>query len=277
MDRKKLTIEEIPNGRGGFGSVFRILSNYESTGMVIKTPQSSKFSKDPDRDSNTAIIKEIDVLNKVSRKPNIVHVYDYGKVNYDNYEINFYIAEELQPITLEGENGTLSIKNAFSSTNSMGKKHFNEELAYLFIIDLTQALCDIKQTYNYNNENVNTVHRDIKLKNIMYARNKDGRKVFKLIDFGNFKAYEGDVSISDTGNGTPFYFAPERMAGKPRPANDIFSLACVLYLLLSVQHKSISEQVEEDRTKKGFPPLSGLMIHSMMRSYSWIIYMEYLS
>ena len=245
-DPNSLSVEEIPDGDGGYGSVFRILSSKKPIGKVIKVAKSKKFSKDPDKDSNTAIFKEIGVFNKVKENGshNIVHVYDSGKVSYYDYEIYYYVAEELFPVTVDGENETLSVKDIFSSTNSLGKKHFNEELAYLFIIDLTQALCDIKRIYNYNNENVNTVHRDIKLKNIMYAQNKNGRRIFKLIDFGNFKAYEGDVSISDTGNATPFFMAPERMAGKSRPANDIFSLACVLYQLLSINHKELSDKAK---------------------------------
>ena len=69
-------------------------------------------------------------------------------------------------------------------------------------------------------------HRDIKPENIMFG--KDGE--IRLVDFGlakdtthHMKSYAG----------TPYFMAPEVLAGSYTHKCDIWSLACVLYMLMA--------------------------------------------
>jgi len=73
------------------------------------------------------------------------------------------------------------------------------------------------------------VHGDIKPENIIVIE-RDGKNVFKVVDFGSMKAL---YSI-DSKAGTPSYLAPERFTGSSiNEATEIFSIGVTLYESLS--------------------------------------------
>ncbi len=74
------------------------------------------------------------------------------------------------------------------------------------------------------------IHRDIKPENILFT--SDGTP--KVSDFGIAKIVECTGAAANTVVGTPVYMAPEQFTGEQlRPATDLYSLATVLYELLS--------------------------------------------
>ena len=87
------------------------------------------------------------------------------------------------------------------------------------------------------------IHRDLKPGNILFERLPDaaGNLSIRLSDFGLAKALadsgSGSASSSGTLLGTPAYMAPEVWNGKPpvSPATDQYSLACVLFEMLTGQ------------------------------------------
>ncbi len=78
------------------------------------------------------------------------------------------------------------------------------------------------------------VHRDLKPANVFLARDRSGRLVPKLVDFGIAKLLGADdLSLTATGNllGTPLYLPPEHVAGArgATPLGDVYSFAALCY------------------------------------------------
>ena len=74
------------------------------------------------------------------------------------------------------------------------------------------------------------VHRDVKPANIMLL----GSGVPKLMDFGVAKLPASQLTAAGEFFGTPAYMSPEQALGNPVDGrSDLFSLACVLYVMLT--------------------------------------------
>jgi serine/threonine protein kinase len=79
------------------------------------------------------------------------------------------------------------------------------------------------------------IHRDVKPGNILF--DEEGQAV--IADFGVARAVQvsslGTSTQSSGTVGTPFYRPPELWRGTPppSPATDVYSLACVLYEMLT--------------------------------------------
>ena len=82
---------------------------------------------------------------------------------------------------------------------------------------------------------VDVVHRDIKPSNILLTRFEEMDDFVKLLDFGiAYALKETRLTASGTVMGTPPYMSPELFkANEPTKASDIYSLACVMYKLLT--------------------------------------------
>ncbi len=87
------------------------------------------------------------------------------------------------------------------------------------------------------------VHRDVKPENIMIC--DDGR--VKLMDFGLAKFLEGEMTQSIAG--TPSYMAPECWAGKYSPESDQWSIAVILFELLTGVNPFSGNNLEAIRNK----------------------------
>jgi hypothetical protein len=77
------------------------------------------------------------------------------------------------------------------------------------------------------------VHRDIKPANILLRRRGDGGSAY-LGDFGVARRSHGGRSGGTGSAGTPYWMAPELLAGDPAGvASDVYALGCVLWATVS--------------------------------------------
>ncbi|MEM6993903.1 MAG: protein kinase, partial [Myxococcota bacterium] len=79
------------------------------------------------------------------------------------------------------------------------------------------------------------VHRDIKPENIVLVKNRDGRPdTVKILDFGISTILDDEHSENAVSAGTPYYLAPEFIAGHEFDGRmDQYALGCTAYELLS--------------------------------------------
>jgi calcium-dependent protein kinase len=75
----------------------------------------------------------------------------------------------------------------------------------------------------------NLVHRDLKPENLIYNE-KDGKTHITVIDFGTSAFFDNYKKLTST-IGSPYYIAPEVLAGKYDEKCDIWSIGVILYML----------------------------------------------
>ncbi len=107
------------------------------------------------------------------------------------------------------------------------------------------------------------VHRDISPENIMLTRNLEGGLLVKLIDLGVAKRIEGTPLTTASGvfvgklhYGSPEQFGALKGAERLDGRSDLYSLGCVLYLLLTGKHAFSGEDIQQLASAHLFhPPL----------------------
>jgi len=96
------------------------------------------------------------------------------------------------------------------------------------------------------------VHGDIKPENIMISE-RDGKHVFKVIDFGSMT----ELYSIDSNAGTPTYLAPERFTGSSiNESSEIFSIGVTLYEALTQKFPFGEIEPFQTPTFKTVTPLS---------------------
>jgi serine/threonine protein kinase len=192
-------------GQGGMGVVY--LAQDLDLGRKVALKLIAPHWLD-DRRARARFQREIDHSVAIEH-PSIVPVYAAG---FDAGQ--FYIAMRYVPGT-----DLAQLQDAEGALSEARSLHFVSQIA--------AALAAVHAR--------RMVHRDVKPKNIMIWNAGEDDEHALLTDFGIAKALDDSGSLTRWGGiGTPDYMAPEVCLGRlAQPASDQYSLACVVYEMLS--------------------------------------------
>jgi serine/threonine-protein kinase len=191
-------------GRGAMGMVYLGHDDKIGRTVAIKTMMLSSEIEEEERDQiRTRFFREAEAAGRLDH-PNIVTVYDVGEE-----QDLAYIAMDF----LKGKD-----LSAYTSSKTL-----------LPVSQVFGIISSVALALDYAHQQ-RVVHRDIKPANIIYDQEKYSAKI---TDFG--VACLTDASKTKTGTviGSPYYMAPEQLAGKKVDGRaDLFSLGVTMYQML---------------------------------------------
>ena len=194
---------------GGMGIVFKAIDKQREQAGARNAWVAIKAVTVDENDSSN---REVGLHREYARllelvHPNIVRVFDFNQ-----HEDQYFIVMEW----LEGETLTSLLQRP-----EYDRPHASEALA--IVLDAARGLAFA--------HGQGTVHADINPSNILVT--DDGQ--VKLLDFGIFRdATETTESAPGQIWATPGYASCEVLEGqKPQPADDVYSMACTAYYLLT--------------------------------------------
>jgi len=204
-------------GKGGTGSVYIAKDRHLNRKVAMKR---LNFNEN-ERVDQEELLEEALRLAKLQH-PNIVNIFDCGFDDQGAYLIMEFIeGTSLEEMMAPGEawDPAAFCSIALQALNALTYAH--------------------GQGY---------VHLDIKPSNIMLTEHGGSQHHAKLIDFG-ISQLMGKTLIEGSKRkyimGSPLYIAPEQLQYRPTDyRSDLYSLACVLYLLASGREAAASDTVD---------------------------------
>eukprot|EP00437_Effrenium_voratum_P005556 CAMPEP_0181423470 /NCGR_PEP_ID=MMETSP1110-20121109/14144_1 /TAXON_ID=174948 /ORGANISM="Symbiodinium sp., Strain CCMP421" /LENGTH=501 /DNA_ID=CAMNT_0023546595 /DNA_START=65 /DNA_END=1570 /DNA_ORIENTATION=- len=192
LDKKKL-------GEGSYGSVTKATNISTKAIRAVKTISKTQMK-------NIERFKQEIAIMKMMDHPNIIKLYE----SFEDIR-NIYLVMEL---CAGGE--------LFDRIIESG--HFSEVQAAILMQQIIRAIY-------YMHEN-HICHRDLKPENFLFMTKDPIEKNFlKIIDFGLSCKFSPDQALT-TKAGTPYYVAPQVLAGKYDQQCDIWSCGVIMYVLL---------------------------------------------
>lgn len=222
-DRYRKTKDRIGDN-GGMGNVFVAEdTKLHDTKVVVKVLKLDGL-KAPEAWKDR-FKREVEIARSLRGNDNIVPVFEYGECK-----------EDARPyMTMEYINDAVDLATYVADKGG----RLNEKEICEILKPIAEAI-DFAHRPTHKRKAV--VHRDIKPANILVQKLPGGRLKPWIIDFGISKSADQkggmhEFTLSDFA-GTLGYIAPEKLAGDrlPRPAQDIFSFAVVLYECLTGRH-----------------------------------------
>ncbi|XP_057489794.1 phosphoenolpyruvate carboxylase kinase 2-like [Actinidia eriantha] len=198
LNRDYRVCEEI--GRGRFGVVYRCYSLETGDSLAVKSVDKRLIADDSvDRQ---CIYNEAKVMQFISPNPNVVQIYD---VYEDDSHLHIVI----------------ELCNESDLFHRIANRVLSEPEAAGVMAPLMAAIAHCHRR--------GVAHRDVKPENILF--DEWGR--LKLADFGSAEYFrEGEMMIGVVG--TPYYVAPEVLAGREYSEKvDVWSAGVILYIMLA--------------------------------------------
>jgi tRNA A-37 threonylcarbamoyl transferase component Bud32 len=190
-------------GRGAMGVVYKATDSVLERTVAIKTVNMN-LTQEEAKGYEVRFYQEARSAGSLNH-PNIVTIYDVGRVNDVVYMAMEYIeGVELRSLFAEGR--PLPVTQAIS------------------------IAAQVAEGLGYAHDH-GVVHRDIKPANIMVVQNGP----VKITDFGIARMRASSHELTQTGMmlGSPKYMSPEQVIGKRADhRSDIFSLGVILYEML---------------------------------------------
>ncbi len=202
-------------GAGGMSTVYRALDRHDAPDRYIAVKVlNPRFQTDPQR--LAALQREVECCQQLVH-PNIVRVYEFHRDGSSAYLTMEYLRGEPLTARIRSESFTaMSAPEALPIISAMG-----QALAYAHSRGI--------------------VHCDFKPANVFLTEAGE----IKLIDFGIARAFAAREEEATVGDGrllsfeaiSPAYASPEILEGRdPDPRDDVYSLACTAYELLTGVH-----------------------------------------
>jgi calcium-dependent protein kinase len=192
VDKKKL-------GEGSYGSVSKAKNKSTSAIRAVKSISKSQMK-------NIERFKQEIAIMKMMDHPNIIKLYE----TFEDHR-NIYLIMEL---CAGGE--------LFDRIIEAG--HFTEVQAAILMQQILRAIY-------YMHEN-HVCHRDLKPENFLFTTKENiDKSLLKIIDFGLSCKYEPNQVLT-TKAGTPYYVAPQVLAGKYDQLSDLWSCGVIMYVML---------------------------------------------
>ena len=236
---------------GGMGHVYKALDErrqHIGSDQIHVAIKMMRRSVATELDANLALEREAAKTQRLSH-PNIVNIFDF-----DRHDEQFFLVMEW----LEGE-----------SVNALLRRTSGRRLAPQFAWQVIQGIASGVQHAHSNN----VVHADINPSNIFITDTQE----IKLLDFGVARYGDDPENTADNKHAwaTRRYASPEVLSGStPTFEDDIFSLACVAYRLLSGTHPFAGlpsiEAKQAGVTVEPIPGLSETHWQTMSRALSYV-------
>ena len=208
---------------GGMGTIYRAVQLPLDRPVAVKILHRGYTQSTDEVTFRKRFLLEASILSRLSH-PNIVTVYDYGRVDDDPEDDAYYMAMEL----LRGETLGRRLKT----------RGFVPPVEALTIA--RQIARGVRDAHRHG-----VIHRDLKPPNVMLVplssggpseSGDEGEEIVKVLDFGLVKVLSDDaeeLTSDGTFLGSPRYMAPEQISSGPVDARtDIYSLGVILYQML---------------------------------------------
>jgi serine/threonine-protein kinase len=203
-------------GRGGMGTVYKVVHTQIGKVAALKLLHGNLTG---DKELIKRFHREAEAISRLNH-PNIVQVFDFGRVDETVFLVMEYLKGE-DLATILRRDGPIPFERAAP-----------------ILIQICDALTEA--------HDLGIIHRDLKPENVRVARTRDGADFIKVMDFGLAKMLqedEKDPAITARGNlvGTPYYMAPELIRAKPVDGRaDIYSLGAMAYRMLTGENAFIA-------------------------------------
>jgi len=198
---------------GGMGVIYRGVQIALDRAVAIKVLTPTTASSQIDPNFHKRFFLEASILARLQH-PNIVTVFDYGRVENMEPERYFMAMEYLEGETL------------FRRMRKAGRIPPVEAMGIA-----RQIARGLREAHKHG-----VVHRDLKPSNIMLVPGEDMGELVKILDFGLVKVVADDSEeLTQQGSflGSPRFMSPEQIShGKVDLRTDIYSLGVILYQML---------------------------------------------